>query len=367
MTYRPHTIFELHIFKDVDNTSWTKPQIHTIPLSGDSVQPFLRYNGEKDGIVNLRRCSSAQLAFLTNHLNSKNVEVKKERDAAKAKRRAKEASDLKYLEFQIDAEMRRRGASSKLEENQDKCKVVESDNNKEHVYHSHADDGDNPTPLPSVNSTYNIREKRCTRNEFQNNRHSWSPAPPNFQYVTYPAPPPPPPFSPPHAIEDPLLHFDFDSRLPRPPAKISPGEQGSDWTLEAVDIDLVPFVTKLKLIPTSPQYYRGANADKKKFPVLSYKLAESAKTEFAVVYSRTIMRCSAKDDRNVRARRQIPYVASVYGAGSDGIGGDYDSEEEGIAETGGELENEDEDHDLEIVASQYKEVEDEKDRGEDII
>lgn len=359
---RPTTVYEMHIFKDVDSTSWTRPQVHTFKLSDDAAAPFLHSIRSKSGLANLRRCSPAQLSFLQSHLSGQNSVLKAareaERNAQKTKElRQKEAikeeekqlEEFKKSQAHMEEKASKRQQEKKLEE------VEEEEEGRNEDTPSDGEKADNSRP---------------------------------FNLDCFPAPPPPPAFpsylywgprGPPGVRSAPVYNQPYPPPPPPPPMHYPPRivacheprerltrlELESDWTLEAVELDLIPVVAILKSkkpkAPLSPGYRQVTHRDYQsrnrrslqKLPLLAYELSDSAKVEFAVVYSRTVMTAVPDVVGDKRRQGDVYYPDSYAG---DSFYEQYDSdreeviEEEEDEEGEGEAEEEDkEEDDLEIV------------------
>lgn len=304
--------------------------------------PVIRNNGSKGGLLNLRRCSPQQLAFLQSHLDAKNANLRSAREAEIETKKMREAQkkeetqrqQKKYVE-EVKLRMEKRGSEM---ESQDEDQESEETRN--------------PIIIPAP-TTFSARRPPVVNQPYD--YHSGNkPAP--YIHGTYISPPPPPPPPPPPGFYPPP-HYRHKRR-----EKPTPLQLESDWELESIDLDLIPIVAKLKLKQlktsslglerTHDNYYDYSRHHKgNKMPRLAYQLADSAKVEFAVVYGRTVMTTVP----NLRAGRDIVCYPSDIEAGGESIY-EYDSEDDMAEITIGkeegeeeEKEEEEEEEDLEVV------------------
>lgn len=340
-------IYEMHIFKDVENTSWARPQMHSFQLSGDAAASIVR---NKAGLSNLRRCSPEQLSFLQSHLAGLNVELRNAREAeTKAQkvteaRRKKEAQEQEEKRNEELKKWRLEMASKKDDRDQ---KPYEDRHAREENEEDSQTYGLAPPPPPMPLSPPGISQPPNSRGR---NRSA-----PVYVYPEYSSISPPPP--PPPVIYDrnPLPRRRRNHR-----EKPTTLQQESDWSLESVDLDLIPVVAKLKvkqlktttlgLERADPGYYDYRRRKGNKMPRVSYQLASSANVEFAVVYSRTVM-TAVLEPRG--GHGVVRYRSESEEGGESAY--EFDSEEDmdeiavGKEEGDEEEEEEEEEDDLEVI------------------
>lgn len=341
----PTLIYEMHIFKDVENTSWARPQMHSFQLSADAAASIVR---NRTGLSNLRRCSPEQLSFLQSHLAGLNVSLRDAREAetkahkAAEARRKKEAQEREEKRNEELKKWRLEMASKK--DDRDQKPYEDRHAREENEEDSQAYDLA-PPPPPMPLSTPGIFQPPNSRGR---NRSA-----PAYEYSSIPPPPPPPP--PVIYDRNPLPRSRRNHR--EKPATL---QQESDWSLESVDLDLIPVVAKLKvkqlktttlgLERSDPGYYDYRRRKGNKMPRVSYQLAGSATVEFAVVYSRTVM-TAVLEPRN--GHGVVRYRSESDEEGESAY--EFDSEEDmgeiavGKEEGDEEEEEEDEEDDLEVI------------------
>lgn len=337
------TVYELHIFKDVDNTSWANPQVHTFPLTETAALPIIRSNESKGGVANLRRCSPKQLSFLQSHLAAKNASLKSAREvelkAQKAREEAREAREEKEAQMQEEKRakevekwhqtMKEMTSKSKEQdggEGGDVDKVL-GDGHEEGT-RPHSSCGSNSMPFPPTPFPLPGRPIGITDNFRATSAYPYPSNPSDFPSY----PPPLVPRS--HGLHPPLPPPPVDIRRRRYP---SPLQQESDWKLESVDLDLIPVVVKLKAKKPKAssleskdrhvcyhdyEYRRVGN----RMPRITYQLADSARVEVAVLYSRTAV---TNVPHVIGGRVREPVGFYPHGAHGSEMGGsvyEYDSD-----------------------------------------
>lgn len=320
--------------------------------------------GGQDGISNLHHCSPEQLSFLMGHLKAKNEELKSMRDAAKEKRLKLVARELekykKYQELQHQAMEERKAdeaANSKEEDgNEDKTAAGwDSD------YLSRS-----PSPVPSVRPPVVVRGRR-NRNRgrrFRSRYQTWEPLPGQIQVE----------FGEMNPLSLPKhLQAEFEKLYPPALSKealyemVSPVEQGTDWTLEAVGVDLAPDIDNSRPQPVFPVSQRESSVfpnpgwNPTPTPAYTQKPTESAKTTFRAFYRRTILTCVAQEAifRHENSRyvcHDVTMVDDIASGDYADLQGEYVQTE--VGHEGGKAGDE-RDDDLEIV------VEQEADEAED--
>lgn len=338
---RPITIYEMHIFKDVENTSWARPQVHSFQLSENAAASIIRNKG---GLSNLRRCCPEQLSFLESHLAAQNVDLIKAREAEKKAQKIKEARQKKEAQKQEEKRIEelkkwQLELASKKDQNDDTLVGERNEEDSQTCNYI-------PSPLPMSLSPPGILQPPP-------NRRGINRSDPDYicpEYSSIPPPPPPP------GVYD----YRPSPRVRRKSReKTTPLQQESDWSLESVDLDLIPVVAKLKVkqLKTSTLglecveggYYDYRRRSRNKMPRVSYQLASLAKVEFAVVYSRTVMTTvlEARVAGVARYRSESEEEdETVYEFDSEG-----DIEEIAVGKEEGDEEDEEdeEDDDLEVI------------------
>lgn len=346
-TTHPTVIYEMHIFKDVDNTSWTSPQVYTFQLSAGAAVPVIRNNGSKGGLLNLRRCSPQQLAFLQSHLDAKNASLRSAREAEIETKKMKDAHQKKEAQKQQKKYVEKMKLRMEVEEEEGSEMKGQNEGQE-------SEETRNPIIIPAP-TTFSARRPPVVYQPY--GYHSGGGSAPIHIHGTYDNPlssPPPPPPPPPRGFYPPP-HYRHKRR-----EKPTPLQLESDWELESIDLDLIPIVAKLKikqlktsslgLERTQDNYYDYTRRRKgNRMSRLAYQLADSAKVEFAVVYGRTVM--------TTVPNRQVVRDMVSYGGESevdDESVYEFDSEDDMAEvtigkEEGEEEEEEEEEEDLEVV------------------
>lgn len=280
--------YEMHIFKDVENTSWARPQVHSFQLSENAATSIIRNKG---GLSHLRRCSPEQLSFLQSHLATQNLGL---RDVREAEKKAQKVTEARRRKEAQEQEEKRAEETRKWQLEKEMASKKDDHDQKPHqdkLVEENEEDSQTcnlvPPPPPPPPMPYSPSGGLQPRG-----RKISAPVYISPEYSSIPPPPPPPP---------PGIYDYRPSPRPRRRhrEKHTSLQQESDWSLESVDLDLIPVVAKLKvkqlktttlgLERADTGYYDYRRRKGNKMPRVSYQLAGSAKVEFAVVYSRTVM------------------------------------------------------------------------------
>lgn len=336
----------MHVFKDVDNTKWKNPQVYKFELSVAAALPVIRSNGSKGGLLNLRRCSPEQLAFLQSHLTAQNVDLRSAREVEIKARKAREA---RHKKEEKQKEKERAEEMKKWRLNLKEVSETggrDEDRRNEKTGYTHDPITTPPPPTPFSPPVFEENRPNPVYFHPYPSRYSSIPPPP----LPPPSPPPPPP----------VINYPRRERHEKP----TPLQQESDWELECIDLDLIPIVAKLKvkqlktsslgLEPVQENYQDYQRRQRSnRMPRLAFQLADSAKVEFAVVYSRTVM--SAVSRAHSRRDNVIRYRTETEDGQEEESAYEYDSEQDMAEVLVGrrvgeeDEEEEEEEEDLEVV------------------
>ena len=265
--FQSKRVYSLHVFRDISNSNWSNPAVHTFPLSSVSYNKLIGRNnrsyrgslrthlGNRDGLAELYKLPSDQLSFLENYLKNLNAEV--------AKKKAEVESEWKVT-LQKHEQEKKAARAAKAEAR--KQKSIQRDAEKQKADRAQ----DTAQSDSDSDGTARGGEGRGRRSRK---------TPGNYPVPMYNAPwiPPPPPPPPANPIVSPALYE-------------------TPFTLEAVELFFIPEILSLTEDGRIGPYnvYKDDDSGNivstlnktKRLEIVRSKIAPESFTSFSVVLSR---------------------------------------------------------------------------------